>query len=586
MPRKFRVVRKTIPDIHSHDDALLGIVKIQMPEQLDDDGSCRIRQRDRERNLRIVRNSINTFGNWAQQVEAPAIILFPEFSVSEPAVDWLRSEMLTSRVSPNTLIVLGLEQLSTDQFRSRVAASNSREDFAGVNFGPNIDRVNTAVILVKDNASRVLCYYQAKCSRSDYESDRQFMSNVVYEFEFGTYNLIVSICSDFLLRDDGGTLVGSVMQEMDQLYPRPRDHRLDLVLLIQKNVSPLHPLFHDSITHLFYNRPHRVQTTDTIVCAVNSASTHAPGKFGRCNVSVMRRGRPPVDLKSHLGAERYAWCSLKDNEDLHYVRWRLRSPGAISFVLATDQRPWQLGNTESVPISRGGLHKIRESSLEECFPIPEVYEMEEALYDNFDSFLETIFQVDALKRHFGSVSEYERLLSSLFVRRPIKLVKLLLSFQKASANCDHWDIESLKGTFRYFLLTVRFLSERYNDLAIPDDYFSAEGRTLGVIDCDERPFIDILDELMNRLILPSNVEVLLLQRISKLISWDGSPIRLEELNSLISVSKPASLTVPGSVARAPSPHIADVGSVAGHLNQRCLTAADVRSVLNESLRFA
>lgn len=115
-----RVVEKQIPDVLCHNDGLLGIVKIQMPEQCDDNGLFfKIRDRDRERNLRIIQNTIAMFGNWAQQVNAPAIILFPELSVSEEATDWLRAEMATARITANTLIVLGMEHLSTNQFSGK-----------------------------------------------------------------------------------------------------------------------------------------------------------------------------------------------------------------------------------------------------------------------------------------------------------------------------------------------------------------------------------------------------------------------------------------------------------------------------------
>jgi len=208
---RFRVVEKQIPDVLCHDDGALGIVKVQMPEQCDDNGMFfRIRDRERERNLRIIRNTIAAFGNWAQQVNAPAIILFPELSVSAEAADELRTEMATARITPNTLIVLGMEHLRRDHFICRASDSHSRADFAGTDFGPNIDRVNTAVILAKDKAGNVSCYYQPKCSRSDYESPRQFTSNIIYKFAFGQHHFIVNICSDFFLQAGAMPLVGSV----------------------------------------------------------------------------------------------------------------------------------------------------------------------------------------------------------------------------------------------------------------------------------------------------------------------------------------------------------------------------------------
>lgn len=575
---------KQIPGNADNDGTLLGVVKVQMPEQLDNDGSLRIGADVREQNKNIVRNTIAAFGNWAEQVGAPAIILFPEFSVSEEATDWLMTEIQTPHIAPNTLVVFGMEQISMDNFRARVTNSGSRADFDGVNFGPNVDRVNTAVILAKDNAGEATSYYQPKCSRSDYESRRQYVSNLVYEITFGQYNLVVSICSDFLLRDNVGTLVGSVMEELDRQHPQPRNHRLDLVLLVEKNASPLHPLYHLSIEHLFYNRPHSVQTTDTIVCAVNSVAAHVPGRFGRSNLSVMRRGRPPAAFKSHLSDEHFAWCSHADNEILHYIRWRIRTAGVISFVLDTDRRPWQLGNAESVPINRGGLHKITDNErLEEITPVPEVYELQEVLYGRFSAFIAATFHKDILQRYFESVAEYERLLSRLFVRRPTSILNLLLTFQDVPINCDHWNLTELEGTFSYFLVTLRLLSDRYDDLQLQGNYLRGEGLTLGVIDCDMRASPDIIDDLIKKPSRIADLDILFLQRVSKLILWDGAPTKMSVLKGRISINGTGEAEEVGSVSRAPSPQVVDVGSLVTALDGRCRQIADVRRVLNELL---
>ena len=318
MPRNgygFRIVEKQILNVRCHADGLLGMVQVQMPEQCDNNGMFyRIRDQERARNLTIIQNTITTFGNLAQRVNAPAIILFPELSVSEEASDWLRNEMVSARISPNTLIVLGLEHVRTDQFTYRASNSNSIDDFAGINFGQNVDRVNTAIILVKDNASNIFCHYQPKCSRSDYESPSQLKSNMIYKFAFGQHNFIVNICSDFFLQSGARPLVGAVMQDIDLLHQQPHIDRIDLILLIQKNPSPLNDLYHKSVECLFYNTPHHIHTSDTIVCAVNSANQNDLGKFRNSNISVMRRGRPPEEFEERHPFDHFAWCSHKTNE--------------------------------------------------------------------------------------------------------------------------------------------------------------------------------------------------------------------------------------------------------------------------------
>jgi len=581
-------VEKQIPDVVGHSDGLLGIVKIQMPEQCDESPPFRIRDRERVRNIEIVKSAIAKFGKWSEQAKAPAIILFPELSITEEAADWLRNEMSTSQVAPNTLVVLGLEQLAADQFRARVASSDSQAEFADITFPPNIDLINTAVIMAKNNSGQVACFYQPKCSRSGYESPRQFTSKTVYELTFGSHTALVTICSDFLLRDGNGTLVGSVLEDMK---PRPRDHRLDLILLIQKNPSPFHPLYHDSVKKLFYNRPHKIHTTDTIICAVNSVDSKSPGKFGKSNTSVMRRGRPPEELKTRPAFEHYAWCSIRsdevhDNQDLHFARWRIRCAGAISFILDTDRRPWVPNDLESVPVQNPGLHRITDAGQFEIItPVPEIYELQEALYHDFQSFLEKLFHKKNLSNYLGTIPEYERLLQSLFTRSPRQIIRLLLAMHKAHINCDHWDPDLLEGVFKHFLLVLRLLSEGFTDFAAVDDYLRADSQMFGILDGGQQSISAILDHLQSPAGLIHDVDVLLVQQMADLYAWDGKPKRLEDLINLVSTSRvtdPDAVSI--SVARAPSPRIANVGSMISHLNHKCKSATEIRSVLNEFLQ--
>lgn len=592
---EFLVVENMISNVQCHADGLLGIVKVQMPEQCQDNGTFfRIRDRERERNLRIVQNTITTYGHWAQQINAPTIILFPELSVSEEATDWLRNEMANASISPNTLIALGLEHLSTTQFTDRVSDSDSCTNFANIDFGPNIDRVNTAVIIAKNNTGNVFCYYQPKCSRSDYEPFSQYTSSIINKFAFGQHHFIVNICSDFFLQAGARPLVGSVLLNIDQFYTNPSDHRLDLILLIQKNCSPLDDLYHDSVKCLFYNTPHHISTSDTIICAVNSANHNDPGKYGKSNVSVMRRGRPPVEYKERHAHEHFAWCSHNEsaehlNDNLHYARWRMRCAGAISFILDTSRRPWPPGNLESMPINNPGLRRLTNAdTFETVHPIPEVYELQEVLYRDFQFFIDACFQVNELRYYFGPVVYYEDLLKNLFTSSPIKIIELLLILHNVPVNCDHWDMDKLTSAFKHFLLTLRLLSERYDDLCVLEEQLHADTRTIGVMDCEQRSFVAILSELKNPAIAIQNIDVLLLQRISELYPlWDGAPTGLEELQNSIKTNRPTGTeTVLGSISRAPSPQIADVGFIISMLNREYLQDNDIRRVLNDILRFA
>lgn len=585
---KFRVVEKLISDVVSQSERLLGIVKIQMPEQCDESAPFRIRAHERARNLQIVKNAINNFGKWSQQVNAPAIILFPELSVTEEATDWLRNEMATPQISPNTLVVLGLEQLTTEQFRTRVATSDSQAEFAGITFPPNIDLINTAVMMAKNNSGQVSCFYQPKCTRSDYESPRQFTSKTVYELTFGSHTALVTICSDFLLRDGSGTLVGSVLEDMK---PRPRDHRLDLILLIQKNPNPFHSLYHESVKQLFYNRTHQIHTTDTIICAVNSIDSKSPGKFGRSNTSVMRRGRPPKEFKTRPAVEHYAWCSIKsneihDNQDLHYARWRIRCAGAISFILDTDRRPWVPNDLESVPVQNPGLHRITDvGQFESITPVPEIYEMQEALYHDFKSFIENLFYTKTLSNYLGTIPEYERLLQSLFTRSPRRIIALLLTIHEAHINCDHWNPALLESVFKHFLVVLRLLSEGFTDFAVVEDYLRADSKRLGIMDCGQKSITTILDHLQSPESMIHDVDLLLVQQMGDLHSWDGKPKSLEALINLVSTSRVTDeAAVSTSVARAPSPRIANASSMITNLNHKCKKATEIRSVLNEFLQ--
>lgn len=580
----FRILQKQIAGPPNDDRTLLGVVKIQMPQQCGRD--FKIRRTEKARNLSLVQNAVARFGNWGRDVGAPAIVLFPEFSISTEALRWLLDRMSSDQIAPNTLIVFGLEQITTKEFMNYVAESDSKEDFDG-DFGPNINLINTAVILAKDHSKRVTTYFQPKCSRSDYELARQYVSRTVNLIKFGPYESVVSICSDFLLNDDNGQpLLGQLLQDIEGMYDQPRDHSLDLVFLIQNNPSPLHDLYDRSIRYLRRNRPHHLVTTDTIICAVNAIELNAPSVFGRCNVSVMNRGRSPKDRKR--AAETYAWRLFEDpHHDLRYITWRLRSPGAISFVLDTDRRPWQLGDP-SVPIRTSGLHQITATeTFADVIPIPEVYEIQEVLYDNsFQAIIGHLFHVSALTSFFLRVREYELLISRLFVKSPAKIIKLLLTMHgQIPDNCDQWNIATLKEAFTHFFLTLRLLAIRYPDLQVDDDYFSAQAHTLGVVDCNGRVVSDIVDELWK----PNpamGLNILVLQRVSKLFRWDGRPTTLDSLKNLLSINGTDEMeSRPESVARVPSPHVVHIGTVVDDLNRRCRRSSDIRSVLNEVLQF-
>jgi len=589
--QKFRVFERQMGSVVCHRDGDLGVVKVQMPEQCSDTGNFFvIRDGERVRNLAIARSTVSTFGCWAKQVNAPAVILFPELSVCEEVADWLEAEMATTSISPNTLLVLGLEQLTLDRFIARVANSHSRSEFEGHNYGVNVDRVNTSMILAKDGNGSVFRYYQPKCSRSDYESPNQYVSDVVYKFAFGGHHLIVCICSDFFLQAEARPLIGTVMLDVDRLHPNPRDHRIDLVLLIQKNPSPLDTLYHRSVKHLFYNTPHRIVTSDTIVCAVNSIRDDDLGKFGRSTVSVMRRGRPPAEYKKKHAFEHFAWCSHEggsshQNDDLHYARWRLRLAGAISFVLATHPRPWPPGDLDSLPVGHPGLFRLTDmNQFESVCPCPEAFELQDVLYTDFRSFIDGKFETSSLRHYYRLIDAYELLVENLVARSPRKILGLLLALHGASVNCDHWDTHRLADAFRHFLVALRLLADRYPTICVANDWLHADAKNLGIVDCKNEALHGVLNDLADPLITPQDTDVLVLQRLSDLYPWDGSPLTLEELRSRISTSKTEDSGAHGtSVAKAPSPKIADLGVIVSRINRECVDTASIRRVLDDIL---
>ena len=240
-----------------------------------------------------------------------------------------------------------------------------------------------------------------------------------------------------------------------------------------------------------------------------------------------------------------------------------------------------------MPVRNPGLYRLTDADQLEAFrPVPEVYELQEVLYRDFQSFIGAIFQVDDLRCHFRRVVDYESLLNNLVARSPRKIIGLLLVLYEVPVNCDHWNLVSLADPFRHFLLTLRLLSERYGDLRVLKDKLHADARTFGVMDCDRRPLFTILRELRNPQTAIQDIDVLLVQRISELYQWDGAPASLEALYNDISMSRPSGANgAPGSISNAPSPQIVDVGLMISKLNQGCMHSNDIRRVLNEILRF-
>ena len=83
-----------------------------------------------------------------------------------------------------------------------------------------------------------------------------------------------------------------------------------------------------------------------------------------------------------------------------------------------------------------------------------------------------------------------------------------------------------------------------------------------------------------------DIDVLLVQRISELYPWDGTLTRLDDLQGIISTTRADGAEgVSGSISKAPSPHVVDVGSIVTSLNRECSDGNDIRRVLNEIFRF-
>ena len=136
-------------------------------------------------------------------------------------------------------------------------------------------------------------------------------------------------------------------------------------------------------------------------------------------------------------------------------------PGAISFILDTDRRLVGAKRSSNpcpskIPVC---IESTTQANLKSSRQCRKFNELQEALYHDFQIFIDKLFHAKALTNHLGTIPEYERLLHSLFTRSPRQIMRLLLTLHEASVNCDHWNPALLEGVFKHFLVVLRLLSE-------------------------------------------------------------------------------------------------------------------------------
>ncbi len=587
----FRILPVEFEAVPAPNPPHLGIVKVQMQDQLATDHSLRVREDARDQNRLIVETTLARFGKWANQTATPAVILFPELSVTEESAAWLDAAAATEMVSPNTMIVAGLELLSVARFQELVAACESREHFAGHDYGVNVEWVNSAVVIVKDGTGLVRRYYQPKCSCSDWEGRRQYISRTIYLFTFAGLRTVVSICSDMFLRVGGTAVTAAVAEDLDALSSNPAGESLDLVLLIQKNPAPIHPLYSETIETLFYNQPHRTRTRDTIVCAVNSCTADDPCQYGQSNVSVMQRGRPPAQFSDRVSSPEFAWITLPPyrvtgSANLHLVRWRLEEPGVISFVLDTHTRPWAAGEQDSMPVRQMALFRITAAGYEAITPVAELQEMIRTIAREYPLFVEQVVSSSALRPFLAARAGYTAALKRIFAHNCPAFIFRLLTLSPPNRNCDLWKPEALRAPFLRAALIVRVLAESFTDLSFTDGNLKTAERTIGLFDGDGQFPPSALKALRDRVGEFMELDYVILQRVGVAAEfWDGAPIHTAELLEKISYCGVPRTRSPGSITDVQSPRVVDAVHLIEQINRGATAPEEIKGILHGILQL-
>jgi len=538
----FKIEHIEIPGIRYIDENRIGVVKVQMPEQCTSTPPFRIREQERKRNTEMVTAVLQECASGDFLCSRPQFVLFPELSVGLDAFAAVRRVMSSKEAPNNTVVVMGLETLSKEEFLALVADSDSRDAFNSEDLAGNTRYVNTAVIFVRDESGNTNLYFQPKLTTSIFESVDQFKAKKSYLLKLGRYRALTVICSDFILRESGRSVMSDLLRSIDECYEHPGDEKIHLVLLLQKNKHPTAEAYRRIVRMLHFRECHTIDTSHTVVCAVNSVNPESLDLFRNCNVVVMNRGRPPRDLRARTAPDTtFAWKEFKpeagDEPSLNYVLWRLREPGMISFILNMDDRPHQVLSAEHRPIEQPGLATFRGGVvLEGLNVLPEIYEFEELLLRGYSEWAKSLFSKESLKSYFTDIDMYMQRISELFTERPTGVIDNLLlihSEGESCVNCDHWEDE--QDLFHSFLLSLAVLWSAFSDVTIEGGELVTEDARIVVMDCNGTPDLKVRLHLNP----PSGeVDFILLQRMVDLHAWDGCPRAYDDLISEISQTKP------------------------------------------------
>ncbi len=588
---EYTIKEVQISNINYFESNRIGIVKIQMPEQCQSDGT--IQQQERENNSKIIEqvflkyNNNNTFTKGS-----PHYFLFPELSISKENAMRMIQKVREGEIINNTIIIFGMELITKDEFLELLKDSNSVEDFSFEDFGHNVHFVNTSVILIRDNDGNSFIYYQPKMSRSRYESISQFISPLAYIFSLGGFKSIVNICSDFILERDESPVLLKLLKSIDNYYTNPSREKIDFIFLLQKNKAPLGSHYTKMIKMLYFRENHDVNTSTTMVCSVNSISMVDLRKFRYSNVSVMNRGRPPHTLNDSVAEPLYAWKSFKkehgENDSLHYVLWRIRHPGVISFIINTDDRPSRILRENITPIEEPGVERFDDDfELMGIDHIPETYEFEEILLRQFFSFVQSLFIRNSLVRYFGNINLYKNIFDKIFQERPHDLIEtltLLHAEEHKATNCDTW--EDIDELFEYFLVSLAILHTKHEQLSLNRNIFDIGDKYVSIMDCDNMHDLVFREEKSDFLSsLNTDSQLLLLQRLKYLYEWSGEPKKIDELLNSVKQNKVHGRTSrPYSTTRPEYPYVLSLCYLVNKLNEdsEYKDVETIREKLNEA----
>ncbi|MGA2624463.1 MAG: hypothetical protein ABSF91_11460 [Bacteroidota bacterium] len=590
-----RVIELNPLDIDYPDLYRLGIVKVQMPEQSTTDGTFVIKPSERQRNKELILKVFELFGGSCfSSNRCPNFFLFPELSVTVESAQAIIDLFKSTRIKPNTVVLLGLERIRKGVFLDLQSHSNAPGGFDDSHFGQTINFVNTAIIVAKDKNSLIHYYLQPKLSRSGYETVEQFKSDLIYLFNFGGYQSLVSICSDLFVHEEGTSVVKKVMSSINTHIRKnnrnPRNERIDLWFLLQKNVYPMGDIYDDSVRTLFYKDGHDIETSKTVICSVNSAQGSYSQHYRHSNLCVMDRGRDPETLIGRNSQTCFAWRVISkrptDTANLpRYVLWRIRDAGVISFILNTDNRNFQINDENLVPVEEALAWSITNTDILKFQEHPEIYELKEFLFSGFEGFVKELFIAPEIREFMGNLDAYLNLFDTLFRQRPVDIFDSLMRIHDERSkipNCDYWGRD--KDMFMHFILSLRLLQIAYSTLKTDSGSFESQGTRFTVVDCGGRQDLSMREKISTSFIDAPKNSVIILQRLIALHNWGGELTQLEDLSDAVKVTKvPNVMGNLHSTARAESPSVIAFTYLTNTINSAEISAAQVPQKTKELL---